>query len=81
MANAFAGQSIAAIALVVRDHQSGKRPLNAGILAQLQEYCSSSCEGKDLSSYLATVTDPDQRMSGPSDWMAVVNFAKQVKRK
>ena len=36
--------------------------LNAGILAQLQEYCSSSCEGKDLSSYLATV------MEGPSTW-------------
>jgi hypothetical protein len=80
MANAFAGQSIAAIATVVRDHQSGKCSLGGGILAQLQEQCWASTDGKDLSAYLASVTDADQRMSAPSDWMAVQNFAKQFKR-
>ncbi|MBA2482665.1 MAG: hypothetical protein H0V44_18535 [Planctomycetes bacterium] len=80
MANAFSGQSIAAVALSVRDHQSGKRTLSGGILAQLQEYCATITAGKDLGSYLASVTDPDHRMSAPSDWMAVQMFAKQHKK-
>jgi hypothetical protein len=76
MANAFSGQTLADVAKVVRDIQSGKRALNEGIARQLKEQCWTLTDGKDMAGYMKSLQDPEQRATAASDWLAVSAFGQ-----
>ena len=80
MANFFEDRSLAQIAQVVRDAQSGKTPLGPGIDRQLRERCWILTTGTDRAAYTASLTDPTVKASAFSDWMAVEYYGKGFKK-